>query len=79
MTTNIPTYFTNKPLRGVGGKPASLPFGDKFDISIAACAEGPRPISMAYITFHIILARPNGRRGVTWGKMRQNAALSPLR
>jgi len=63
----------------VGGKQASLPFGEKFDISIAACTEGLRPISMAYIMFHIILVRCSGKRRATWDKMRQNAALSPLR
>src|ERR1700722_17569660 len=63
MTTNIATYFRNRPPRGVGGKPASLLLGEKFDISIAACAQGPRLISTAYITFHIILVRCSGKRG----------------
>ena len=45
MATNIATYFRNRPPRGVSGKPASFPFGEKFDISIATCAEGLRPIS----------------------------------
>jgi hypothetical protein len=57
------TYFRNKPPRGVGGKPTSLPFGEKLDISIAACAEDRANLSGLYhISHHIsALQRQKGR------------------
>ena len=64
MATNIATYFRNRPPRGSGGKPISLSFGEKFDISIATCAERlrPDPDGIYHVSHHISAPRGHKER-----------------
>ena len=78
MATNITTYFRNRPPRAGGGALAP-PISEDLVISICASGEAYTPNSddSYHPTSYQSVATAEGTQ--KGQKMRQNAALSPLR